>query len=124
MTLSKRGSWFLNVSILMRRNLIAALETSAVIRPGLQCTHAYDFEGERFLKKVAKHHVKRVKALTSGRCQMFISRSWVCCSGLNAPEMNAAVHRFMFIDFVFPDRLNLAAPTSNYSACLQKSEGR
>lgn len=41
-----------------------------------------------------------IRNLTSGRCQMFISRSWVCCCGLNAPEMNAVAHRFMFMEEV------------------------
>ena len=51
--------------------------------------------------------------LTSGRCQMFMSRSSGEHRWLNAPEMNAAVHRSMFIDLVFSAVLSLVAPTSD-----------
>lgn len=50
--------------------------------------------------------------LTSGRCQMFMNRSSGEQPWLNAPEMNAAVHRLMFIDLVFCAVLSLVAPTS------------
>lgn len=51
--------------------------------------------------------------LTSGRFQMFMNRSWGEHRWLNAPEMNAAVHRLMFIDLVFSAALSLVAPISD-----------
>ena len=36
--------------------------------------------------------------LTSGRCQVFISRSKASCTWFNTLKMNVLVHRFMFMD--------------------------
>lgn len=52
---------------------------------------------------VAYEHIRHNTLFKSGRCQMFMNRSSGERPWLNAPEMNAAVHRLMFIDRVFRD---------------------
>ena len=88
------------------------VQTHRFVKPLSFLAHSVETDNSMNISNMASD-------LTSGRCHMFISRSWVCYCRLNAPEMNAAVHRFMFIDFVFPARLNLAGPPlTTQHACI------